>query len=214
MSVGNSIHPMSRTLQVIPSTPRDPSPRNPPSSCCGRCSGHRAARPPRRPVPASPPESDTAITPPSRTWNGTCVPRSTRSMGSGPERRRNSTDLIGRTQPWRSPRCSPESRSPTSTPPADGSSDSWAVPPIASRCHRSPSGSSSAGGSRSRSTWRAGSSLVIVEVDDVDAHVAELMQRGVTLEAADTPSGMFRIATATDPDGNAITLSQDLHAAP
>jgi len=61
---------------------------------------------------------------------------------------------------------------------------------------------------------RAVSSSVTVGVDDVDAHVAELEERGLTLEAADTTSGMFRIAAAIDPDGNAITFSQDLRAAP
>lgn len=60
---------------------------------------------------------------------------------------------------------------------------------------------------------RTGTSAVTIGVDDIDAHVAGLAERGLTLDAVDTASGMFRIATATDPDGNSITFAQDLRAA-
>ncbi len=34
--------------------------------------------------------------------------------------------------------------------------------------------------------------------------------RDLELTAADIPSGMFRIASITDPEGNVITFAQDL----
>jgi glyoxylase I family protein len=52
----------------------------------------------------------------------------------------------------------------------------------------------------------AGSATVILGVDDVDAHVAELGRRGVEVEPFDVPSGQFRLATLQDPAGNTITF--------
>jgi predicted enzyme related to lactoylglutathione lyase len=57
---------------------------------------------------------------------------------------------------------------------------------------------------------RAGYSLVTLSVDDVDELVAALAGRDLELAAADTPSGMFRIASITDPEGNVITFAEDL----
>jgi predicted enzyme related to lactoylglutathione lyase len=56
----------------------------------------------------------------------------------------------------------------------------------------------------------AGSTNVIVGVDDVDEHVAVLAGRGVDVEAFDVPSGQFRLATLQDPAGNTITFGQTL----
>lgn len=55
---------------------------------------------------------------------------------------------------------------------------------------------------------RAGTSQLALGVDDLDAHVALLAERGFPLEAIET--GMFRIATITDPEGNTVTFAQDL----
>lgn len=57
---------------------------------------------------------------------------------------------------------------------------------------------------------RAGSGMVTLAVDDMDEQVAVLAARGLTLAAVDAASGMFRIATIADPEGNAITFAQDL----
>jgi catechol 2,3-dioxygenase-like lactoylglutathione lyase family enzyme len=61
-----------------------------------------------------------------------------------------------------------------------------------------------------QSAERAGNGLVTLSVDDVDELVAALEGRDLELAAANTPSGMFRIASITDPDGNVITLAEDL----
>ena len=64
-----------------------------------------------------------------------------------------------------------------------------------------------------QSAERAGSGLVTLSVDDVDELVAALAGRDLELAAADTQSGMFRIASITDPDGNVITFAEDLRRA-
>jgi glyoxylase I family protein len=61
-----------------------------------------------------------------------------------------------------------------------------------------------------QSAERAGKGLVTLTVDDVNGLVAHLAGRDLELAAADTPSGMFRIASITDPEGNVITFAQDL----
>jgi predicted enzyme related to lactoylglutathione lyase len=61
-----------------------------------------------------------------------------------------------------------------------------------------------------RGAEEAGASAVVISVDDIDAHTAELARRGFQLETFDTPSGLFRLATIEDPAGNAITFSQAL----
>lgn len=51
---------------------------------------------------------------------------------------------------------------------------------------------------------------VVNNMDDIDAHIAELVRRGFQLDTFDTPSGQFRLAMVEDPAGNAITFSQAL----
>ena len=53
---------------------------------------------------------------------------------------------------------------------------------------------------------RAGSSLLNVAVDDLDAHIADLRQRGLNPEAAVEANKGVRLSTVTDPDGNLIRL--------
>lgn len=60
-----------------------------------------------------------------------------------------------------------------------------------------------------RDAESAGFAMLTVGVDDIDAQVAALAERGIdagTLQ--DTPGG-FRIATVTDPACNVLTLAQD-----
>jgi glyoxylase I family protein len=53
---------------------------------------------------------------------------------------------------------------------------------------------------------RAGSALLNFAVDDLEAHVADLRQRGLDAgELADANKGV-RLSTLTDPDGNTIRL--------
>jgi predicted enzyme related to lactoylglutathione lyase len=56
----------------------------------------------------------------------------------------------------------------------------------------------------------AGATSVVIAVDDVDGLVAELTDRGLSLEAATVPSGQFRLAPVHDPGGNTIVFSQEL----
>jgi hypothetical protein len=51
---------------------------------------------------------------------------------------------------------------------------------------------------------------VILGVDDVDAEVFALAQRGLSLDASTEPSGQFRLAFLDDPAGNTVILSQRL----
>ncbi len=54
---------------------------------------------------------------------------------------------------------------------------------------------------------RAGSALLTLSVDDLEAHVAGLEERGLTPSAIDDKtSDKVLIATIADPEGNAITL--------
>ena len=54
---------------------------------------------------------------------------------------------------------------------------------------------------------RAGSGLLTLSVDDLEAHVAGLEERGLTPSAIDDKtSDKVLIATIADPEGNAITL--------
>lgn len=57
---------------------------------------------------------------------------------------------------------------------------------------------------------RAGNALVTVLVDDLEDHVAELGERGLTTGPIDTVPGLFRKAVITDPEGNMITFAEDL----
>lgn len=61
-----------------------------------------------------------------------------------------------------------------------------------------------------RDSDRAGSAMLTVGVDDVDALITVLAERNLDVGAAqDTPGG-FRITAITDPAGNIITLAQEL----
>ncbi len=61
-----------------------------------------------------------------------------------------------------------------------------------------------------RSADSAGTSNLTIAVDDVDAQVADLADRGISAEVFEAPSGRFRLATIQDPTGNTIRLAQDL----
>ncbi len=56
----------------------------------------------------------------------------------------------------------------------------------------------------------AGTSNIAIAVDDVDAQVAGLVDRGITTEVFEAPSGQFRLATIQDPAGNTIRSAQEL----
>jgi predicted enzyme related to lactoylglutathione lyase len=56
---------------------------------------------------------------------------------------------------------------------------------------------------------RAGRSLLTLDFDDLEAELAAMHERGLkTSPLDDTTSDKVLIATASDPDGNAITLVQ------
>jgi predicted enzyme related to lactoylglutathione lyase len=57
---------------------------------------------------------------------------------------------------------------------------------------------------------RAGSALLTLLVDDLEALVAELGERGLETSAIDTVPGLYRKAVITDPEGNMISLGEDL----
>lgn len=55
---------------------------------------------------------------------------------------------------------------------------------------------------------RAGKGLLTLLVDDVEAQVAELAQRGLATDAVDTIPGVVSTAEIRDPDGNRITFGE------
>ena len=57
---------------------------------------------------------------------------------------------------------------------------------------------------------RAGKSLLTLLVDDLENYVAELGQQGLETSAIDTVPGLYRKAVMTDPEGNMISLGEDL----
>ncbi len=57
---------------------------------------------------------------------------------------------------------------------------------------------------------RAGKALLTLLVDDLGDHVAELGERGLETSAIDTVPGLYRKAVITDPEGNMISLGEDL----
>ena len=57
---------------------------------------------------------------------------------------------------------------------------------------------------------RAGKALLTLLVDDLARHVAELGERGLETSAIETAPGLYRKAVITDPDGNTISLGEDL----
>ncbi len=58
---------------------------------------------------------------------------------------------------------------------------------------------------------RAGTALLTLLVDDLDAHVAELRARGLEPSAIETAPGLYRKAVLNDPEGNMISLGQSLN---
>jgi predicted enzyme related to lactoylglutathione lyase len=56
----------------------------------------------------------------------------------------------------------------------------------------------------------AGGGTVVIGVNDIDAHAAELYEREIVLEPYTVPSGQFRLAELKDPSGNTVTFAQDL----
>jgi hypothetical protein len=59
-------------------------------------------------------------------------------------------------------------------------------------------------------TDRAGNALLTLLVDDLEAHVAALVERGISTGAINTVPGRYRKAVITDPEGNMITFGEDL----
>jgi predicted enzyme related to lactoylglutathione lyase len=57
---------------------------------------------------------------------------------------------------------------------------------------------------------RAGKALLTLLVDNLEDHVAELGERGFETSAIDTVPGLYRKAVMTDPEGNMISLGEDL----
>lgn len=55
-------------------------------------------------------------------------------------------------------------------------------------------------------TGRAGSGLLNLAVDDIDAHVAELAARGLVTGEIQTVTKGVQLSAITDPDGNTITV--------
>ncbi|MTD14885.1 hypothetical protein GIS00_13140 [Nakamurella sp. YIM 132087] len=59
----------------------------------------------------------------------------------------------------------------------------------------------------------AGAGSVTLGSDDVDGDVTGARDRGIEIpDPVTVPSGQFRIAQLTDPDGNTVVLAQDLGA--
>jgi len=59
-------------------------------------------------------------------------------------------------------------------------------------------------------TNRAGKALLTFLVDDLEDHVAKLGERGLETSAIETVPGLYRKAVITDPEGNMISLGEDL----
>jgi predicted enzyme related to lactoylglutathione lyase len=57
---------------------------------------------------------------------------------------------------------------------------------------------------------RAGKAVLTLLVDDLEDHVAELGERGLATSAIETVPGLYRKAVMTDPEGNRISLGEDL----
>ncbi|MDP9344437.1 MAG: VOC family protein [Actinomycetota bacterium] len=57
---------------------------------------------------------------------------------------------------------------------------------------------------------RAGRGLLTILVDDLDAQVAALAERGVTAGPVQRTPGVVARTRVTDPEGNAITFGQPL----
>jgi hypothetical protein len=57
---------------------------------------------------------------------------------------------------------------------------------------------------------RVGKALLTLLVDDLEGYVAELGGRGLAPGAIETVPGLYRKAVMTDPEGNMISLGEDL----
>jgi hypothetical protein len=57
---------------------------------------------------------------------------------------------------------------------------------------------------------RAGNALLTILVDDLEAQVSELADRGLATGAMETAPGLFRRAEIRDTDGNTIAYGEDL----
>lgn len=53
---------------------------------------------------------------------------------------------------------------------------------------------------------RAGYALLTLNVDDLDATIAALAERGLATSAPETAPGLYRKVVLADPDGNTIAL--------
>lgn len=59
---------------------------------------------------------------------------------------------------------------------------------------------------------RAGKALVTVLVEDLDAELDAVRERGITVGPVETAPGLHRKAIFEDPEGNLISLAQALSA--
>jgi len=57
---------------------------------------------------------------------------------------------------------------------------------------------------------RAGKALLTLLVDDLEGYVTELGERGLETSAIETVPGLYRKAVITDPEGNMISLGENL----
>ena len=57
---------------------------------------------------------------------------------------------------------------------------------------------------------RAGRALLTLLVDDLESYVAELGERGLAPGTIETVPGLYRKAVISDPEGNMISLGEDL----
>ena len=57
---------------------------------------------------------------------------------------------------------------------------------------------------------RVGKALLRLLVDDLEGYVAELGGRGLAPGAIETVPGLYRKAVMTEPEGNMISLDEDL----
>lgn len=55
---------------------------------------------------------------------------------------------------------------------------------------------------------RAGKALLTLIVNDLDGHVAEFNERGISSEFVEKDSKMYRRVTVTDPDGNTLQYTE------
>jgi hypothetical protein len=59
---------------------------------------------------------------------------------------------------------------------------------------------------------RAGSGLLMLAVEDLEQHLAELVERGIPAAQIDTARGVVRKAIVSDPDGNTITFFENANS--